>query len=238
MLKSTVKTLLAFFVILPAQSLLAQVKLTVFAADSLPFVLYVQNEQINLKPVTEITLTALPAGKTSIKALVQGTSSASAEQVVSLKPQTQVSYEVKLVKTAWKIVPVSEAAWIPVAEKMATDSAMVAPPVVETSSNSRCTEAISAEAMNALKSKIADQHFEAKKLELMKREIGGNCIKVDQLLYLLSLLEIEDNKLNLAESLIPQAFDTQRLNLLESAFFLDKNKVRIRQSVAPHLPNN
>jgi hypothetical protein len=234
MLKSTVKTLLAFFVLLPAQSLLAQVKLTVFAADSLPFVLYVQNEQINLKPVTEITLTALPAGKTSIKALVLGT--ASAEQVVNLKPQTQVSYEVKLVKTAWKIVPVSEAAWIPVIEKTMSDSAFVATPVAETSTNARCTEAWNTDAMNLLKTKIADQHFEAKKLELMKREIGGNCIKVDQLLYLLSLLEIEDNKLSLAESLIPQAFDPQRLNLLESAFFLDKNKVRIRQNVAPHLP--
>jgi hypothetical protein len=236
MFKSTVNTFLTAMVLLLNLGLYAQVKLTVFAADSLPFVLYVQNEQINLKPVTEIGLTGLPSGKTSIKAMVQGNTTATAEQVLNLKPQTQVSFEIKLVKTAWKIVPVSEAAWIPAAEKIIIDSAIIAPTAVETSTNSRCTEAMSTEAMNSLKTKIADQHFEAKKLELMKREIASSCLKVDQLLYLLTLLEIEDNKINLAESFISQTFDPQRLNLLESAFFLDKNKVRIRQSVAPHLP--
>lgn len=216
----------------------AQVKLTVYAADSIPFVLHVQGEQINLKPVNEISFSGVPAGKTSIKAVLSGNVPATAEQTVILKPQTQVTYEVKMVKSSWKIVPVSEAAWVPVAEKTISDSATVAAPVEETSGNARCTEALSQDALNTLKTKIADQHFEAKKLEIMKREVGASCLKVDQLMYLLSMLEIEDNKLNLAESFLPQVFDPQRLQTLETAFFLDKNKAKIRQSIAPHLPNN
>jgi hypothetical protein len=211
----------------------AQCKLRIHATDSLAFTLFIQGENINLRPCTDIALPNVASGKLIIKAVL--IDNRNCEQSLTLKDQMAVEYELREVKGMLKFFLIGEAPWN--IQNPMVDSVTVVQEIKQQEpTNDKCQEVFSPEEMESLKMKLRDEHFEAKKLALMEKNLGTKCVRVDQLRYLLSNLELEENKMQLAEHCLPRMYDPARIALIEDDFFLAKNKEKIKWLIQNHKP--
>lgn len=58
-----------------------------------------------------------------------------------------------------------------------------------------------------------------------------NCIRVEQLRYMMAQLSTEDSKLKLLKTASVHVFDKSRLSLVQDDFFLEKNKVKAKEII-------
>jgi hypothetical protein len=95
-----------------------------------------------------------------------------------------------------------------------------------------CTVPCSVPEFDMLKNELLNTFFEIKKLEKMKSFALTTCLRVDQLRFMLTQLEVEDNRLRLLEQAMNSVYDTSRLPLVLDDFFLEKNKERARAIIS------
>lgn len=187
-----------------------------------------------------MTIEGVTDGKTTLKIQLAQTTTPTVIQAVTLKPNSQVSYELKQVRGIYKIVPVSEVSLSVSATENtqktdATSNAVIIDSAVvsRAPSNSQCPLPMDDVTFSSLKMTLSNTHFEIKRFEILHAVFPSHCVNVDQLRYMMARLEMEENKIKLLQSAMGHIYDPERLSTVEADFFLEKNKVRVRE-ILPH----
>lgn len=208
----------------------SQVRFSLHSADSLPFILFLQGQQVNNMACHDITLADINSGKTQVKVNFGLNSDKVIDQVLNLKDQTQVGYEIRMVKNAWKLVLANEANYTGNSQVL-IDSTQVAvdmPSAPIPAESGGCGAPMNSVDFDHLKRQLSEMHFEAKKVDTIKIVISSNCMSVEQLRYLLANLEMEENKLHILSACKGHVSDVSRLSSVTEDFFLEKNKQKAR----------
>lgn len=225
--------LLMGFTLIPACSE-AQSRLTLTASDSLAFMCALDGKAVNSALLSSLTIPDIAAGKHQIK--VTFSNGSSHEQLLTVKDKMHHSYLLSENKGVWKFVISSEASYQPAVLtglSVAADSSLVAETPAEGYDGvTGCSVPCSVPEFDMLKDEIRNTFFEIKKLEKMNSFALTNCLRMDQLRFMLAQLEVEDNRLRLLEAAVNSIYDTSRLPLVLDDFFLEKNKERARAIIA------
>lgn len=206
----------------------AQTKVNIKAADSLKFHLFINDQPVNNIPCTSITLVEQPAGKTVYALTFPNNETLNINQNLTFKKNTSVFYEVGQSKTGLKLNLVSESVYTPLTKEVIKTEIELqaeltedAPELIETGNK------ITAQEFDRLTAAVKETHFEQKKLDKITNTLDSRTISVDQLRYLMALLDTEDSKLLLLTNLKNKISDPARLNSVSEDFFLQKNKEKV-----------
>lgn len=202
----------------------SQVKVTIKTQDSLAFIAFFQEEKINNRPVSSITVTGLKAGKNVVRLSIGPLQKEEVEQVFTWKDRTELVYEIREVKGVKRIVPVSESPYLP---PLGASADTLTPPLEDATPIAMgCLEPLSTLVFEDWKERIQSQPFEARKLDVMLGMLSVSCVKVSQLAWMLQILEMEENKLRLLEQGRGHVFDLSNAPSLASQFYLAKYRER------------
>lgn len=233
----------------------AQARLNIKAADSLDFILTLNNNPVNHFPCLSIMLDKLSAGKHNVKVLVPSHPEIVVDQVLTLKKNTTTFLELEKNKGVFKLVMKSESS-LPVSNNVTlnqpfngnqnnpleanqvSSSNAVAPTTVTTQMQiedsvytGKCGMPADPAVYDAMIAEVDKQFFETKKMDLMKGYLAQNCVRVEQLRFMMTKFSQEDNKIELLKASTKRVIDTENLRKVESDFFLERNKARANQII-------
>lgn len=209
----------------------SQVKLTVQAPDSLAFLASVDAVVLNNVPSTSLTTIQHPLGKHVIS--LQLMNGQTAQLPVLWKQPCSVVYEVRWVKSTYKLTLVSESISATPAP-VEPDTLSVQIPTTEVYEGKKgCELALNNELFSFYISEMRQLTFESKRVLFIKSQLPSMCIQVDQLALLLGEFELEDNRLSVIETALPYVYDQDRLSQLIDHFFLEKNKTKVLALISP-----
>lgn len=217
------------------ENMLAQSRLTVKAADSLDFILYINEVAANNTPCLSLTIDKLPAGKVTLRATSDISQTLDILQTITLKKNSSAFYEIEKSKGAFKFVLKSESTLTILDPKSPEISeTKIAETIDSTASESSsdsdgCVGFTSQEEYKTMLSEVNNAYFETRKLEVMKQFISKSCLRVEQIRYMMSQLSMEDNKFLLLKESLSHISDTTNLYRTEADFFLEKNKARVNE---------
>ncbi len=210
-----------------------QSKIAFSGADSLAFLVQMENNSVNNIYCTDITFFVTTPGKTKFNISFSNTNVKSLEQVIDIKANTFTQYEIRVAKGKTQLFLIAEAKLteitaIPLAEETTglSDTTII----IETPYDGRkaCDNPVSAVEFESIKENLSKIGFEFKRFETLKGVVGFNCLTVDQLRYLLSQLELEDNKVKITELAKEKIYDYDRAMLIVDDFFLERNKNKVK----------
>ncbi|MFN0032450.1 MAG: DUF4476 domain-containing protein [Flavobacteriales bacterium] len=244
MIKNNMKFLIAVFtLVFHFTTANAQCKLSIKAADTLAFILTLNDARVTNQPIVEITLNDLQAGKQVVTLSVPRNAGIAISQELNLKPHGAYYYEVARVKGKYKLQLISESiASIPESnnEVMAIDSALsmhkdtlnVTVLSNETITNNTCAHVATTAEFELHMSELKRKPLDVLKLESMNHFVSANCINVDQLRYMMAQLSTEDHKLKLLQAASTHITNWQRLPSVEDDFYLARSKKKVREIVS------
>lgn len=223
-------------------SMNAQTRLSIKAADSLDFIFTFNQVAVNQLPVLSITLDKLPAGKHNIKVAVPSHPEIVIDQVLTLKKNTSVYYDIEKSKGVYKLVLKSESTLMfaentPTNQPSTAQNLMNIPTPIEAvdssssvqNNNSGCQSPVHPEDFEQMIAEVNAHFFETKKLDVMKNFLMHHCVRVEQLRFMMSKLSLEDYKYDLLKTSLTHIYDRDKLKSVENDFFLEKNKARVYQ---------
>lgn len=210
----------------------AQSKISIRATDSLAFYLSINNAKANAMSCADITLLPVTSGKTTLKIDFANPQIAGFEQVVELKPLAFQEFEIRKPKNKFLLFQVAES-------KIADSLNVIlrTNPIDSVASiqkdeiylgAKKCDMPMNSEEFNALKRSLENQQFEYKKLEILKSTLALQCITVEQLRFVITKLELEDNKVKIVELSKDNIFDFDRAASIADDFFLERNKNKVK----------
>ena len=226
---------LVFILVLFTISLgtLSQSKIAFSSADSLGFLVQMDNNSINNIHCTDVAFLTLTPGKTKFNFTFFNPNVKSFEQIIDVKPNTFLQYEIRVAKGKTQLFLIAEAKYteiisIPVSEESTglSDTTII----IETPYDGRkaCENPVSSVEFESIKENLSKIGFEFKRFETLKGVVSFNCLTVDQLRYLLSQLELEDNKVKITELAKEKIYDYDRAMLIVDDFFLERNKNKVK----------
>ncbi len=226
----------------------AQSRLNIKSTDSLDFVLTVAGNDINIAPCLSIGFNHNYSGKTTVSARFPNCAQQPVTAVLNLAKNSSAFYELSFVKGTLKFVLTSESSLepstklihetqtIPLAQSDPATTGLALDTSQAIEINAGCSTAITEQEYIQLKTELKAIHFESRKLELMTQFCSAHCLRVEQMRYLLSQLEMEDNKISLLRACIANIYDISRISQFEDDFFLEKNKVVVRKIIQEQKP--
>jgi Domain of unknown function (DUF4476) len=226
----------------------AQSRLNIKSSDTLDFVLSIGGNDLNIVPCLNIGFNHNYAGKTNVTARFPNCTQQPVTAVLNLAKNSSAFYELLFVKGTLKFVLTSESSLEPSTKliretqtiPLAQSDPATAGLAVDTSQaieiNAGCSTAITEQEYIQLKTELKAIHFESRKLDLMTQFCSAHCLRVEQMRYLLSQLEMEDNKISLLRTCIANIYDISRISQFEDDFFLEKNKVIVREIIVQNKP--
>jgi hypothetical protein len=221
---------LVAFVLFQALNVGGQSKLVVNAPDSLSFLLFVDNAQMNTAPVSSIQLSKLNVGKHNVKVVVQ-----SQEALLSLTTKNLISHSlsVSVVNSKLELVTSGELKlqakafqfWnnnaIPVASK---DSVYVGKKGCESPASSSTVDSL----VNALQSKS----FDTERKMIARMQLDADCFQVKDIVKIISTIELEENRMDCIVAALGHVYDLSAINGLLELVILERNKEAIRQKIS------
>jgi Domain of unknown function (DUF4476) len=227
-----IQLLLVFFACLSGLQLHAQSRITIESPDSLPFLFSVNDQLVNQLPVLALTLDQPVSGKVNLKADFLHRPELTFSQVVTIKKGTLVNYAIERSKGSLKFILKSES----IIDLAQTEIYSAAKPsladsvAVEARHNGCYPLADDAEYRQMLAT-ADEQHFESKKLGTMTAFTTANCIRVEQLRYMMSKLSQEDSKLALLSASKEHIYDPENMPKVIDEFFLARTKVKAQEII-------
>lgn len=209
----------------------AQSKVAFHAPDSMTFVLSLNDVAVNNLPVSDIAIVPVVAGKTKVKMTFANPSIGSLEQILDIKDKIFVEYEVRKVKNKLQYFLLAESPLLITSamdSTLAADSAAAQASIPEYSGISKCSTPLNEVDFAHVKMELSKCNFELTRVEYLKKAIPDQCWKVDQLRYLLSQLDMEDNKIKILELAKPSIYDFDRAHTITEDFFLERNKIKAK----------
>jgi hypothetical protein len=225
------KGTLFIFLVLIGLGAGAQSKVAFHAPDSMTFVLSLNDVAVNIMPVSDIAIVPINAGKTKVKMTFTNSALGTLEQVLDFKDKVFVEYEVRKVKTKLQYFLLAESPLListSMESTVAADSVAAQPSVPEYDGISKCNSPLNEVDFSHIKMELSKCNFELTRFEYLKKEIPNKCWKVDQLRYLLSQLDMEDNKIKILELATPSIYDFDRAQSIVDDFFLERNKIKVK----------
>ena len=212
----------------------AQCRVSVDAPDTLAFLISINDIIINTYPVVSLEFNLNTSGKTNFKAEFPDRPMLNFSQVITIKKGAAVAYSIDRSKGALKFILTSESLQA-VTEKPAQEGFTQEIPtdtLQPLAIHNGCYPITDDSAYQDMITACDEQHFEAKKLNLMAEFAVRSCLRTDQLRYMMSKLSQEDNKLALLIAAKGHIYDTERLLEVSADFFLARNKAKVAEIVA------
>lgn len=227
------KQILVFVLFTISLHFFGQSKIAFSGADSLAFMVQMDDNIINNVYCTDITFLLLSPGKTKFNLTFFNPNVKPLEQIIDIKPNTFVQYEIRVAKGKTQLFQIAEAKLteitsIPVSEE--TTGLADTTIIIETPYEGRkaCDSPTSEAEFTSIKENLSKIGFEFKRFETLKEVVVVNCFTVDQIRYLLSQLELEDNKVKITELAKDKIYDYDRALLIVDDFFLERNKNKVK----------
>jgi len=221
---------LVAFVLFQALNVGGQSKLVVNAPDSLSFLLFVDNAQMNTAPVSSIQLSKLNVGKHNVKVVVQSQeallslttknliSHSLSVSVVNSKLELVTSGELKLQATAFQYWKNGS---LPISLK---DSVYVGKKGCESPASSSTVDSL----VNALQSKS----FDTERKMTARVQLEADCYLVKDIVKIISTIELEENRMDCIVAALGHVYDLSAVNGLLELVILERNKEAIRQKIS------
>jgi hypothetical protein len=212
---------------------LGQSKIAFSGADTLAFLVQMDNNNINNIYCTDVAFLMLSPGKTKFNFSFFNPNVKSHEQIIDVKPNTFLQYEIRVAKGKTQLFLIAEAKLTEITSiPVSVESTGLAENniIIETPYEGRkaCETPTSETEFTSIKENLAKIGFEFKRFETLKGVVSFNCLTVDQLRYLLSQLELEDNKVKITELAKDKIYDYDRALLIVDDFFLERNKNKVK----------
>ncbi|MEZ4799643.1 MAG: DUF4476 domain-containing protein [Flavobacteriales bacterium] len=219
----------AFFIFIQLVSL-AQSKIEFRSADTLAFFIKIEGQKVNILPSSDLSFLWNKPGKQSFNIKFADSRIATFDQVLEIKPASYQVFELKKIKGIFQFFMISETAFVfpqfELQDSIPEDS--VALPINVYQGATRCEAPIKDTDFAILKDNLNKSNFEFKKVAYLEKTIGEHCFRVEQLRYLISHLELEDNKLKIVELAVDHLYDFDRASLIAEDFFLERNKTKVK----------
>jgi hypothetical protein len=228
-MKSRVVAFLIYFG-LSAMGGLAQSRLIVSAPDSLSFLLFVDNAQINTVPVSTIHLSKLNVGKHNIKVVVQ-----SQESVLSLTTKNLISHSLSvsvvnnklelLISGELKIQAKSFQNWkngsLP---SLVKDSVYVG--------KKGCDKPAIASKVDSVVLILKSKSFDTERKMVACMQLEADCFLVKDIVKIISTIELEENRMDCIVASLTQVYDLAVISELLNLVILERNKEALQQKIS------
>lgn len=206
----------------------SQAELSFSGPDSLGFLIAINNDTINRKPVKEITFYSPLNGKQNIRVIFPFAPLLEFQQVINVKPYTSIHYSLGYAKNALKFISGSETVIDPLRFPSYVHSSL---PQAHTNSSRGCFPQSDQMLFESVLKSLENNTMESRKLEIMKEYAGSQCITVAQLRQLLGKLMQEDNKLDLLATAKSHIYNPEILGEVLEDFFLERSKSKAAQLI-------
>jgi hypothetical protein len=209
---------------------LAQSRLIVSAPDSLSFLLFVDNAQINTVPVSTIHLSKLNVGKHNIKVVVQ-----SQESVLSLTTKNLISHSLSvsvvnnklelLISGELKIQAKSFQNWkngsLP---SLVKDSVYVG--------KKGCDKPAIASKVDSVVLILKSKSFDTERKMVARMQLEADCFLVKDIVKIISTIELEENRMDCIVASLTQVYDLAVISELLNLVILERNKEALQQKIS------
>lgn len=217
---------IATLTVLPAT---AQCRISIESPDSLPFLFSVNDLVVNQVPILSITLDQASAGKINFKADFPSRPELNFSQVMTIKKNAFVSYSIERNKGTLKFMLTGESEIsFPFLDLSAGEQSTADAP---SERHSGCFPVADDAAYQEMLLLADAQHFESKKLSILSDFASTQCIRIEQLRFMMNKLTQEDNKLALLIASRDHIFDPEQAQQLLNEFFLAKNKAKATEII-------
>jgi hypothetical protein len=217
---------IATLTVLPAT---AQCRISIESPDSLPFLFSVNDLLVNQVPVLSVTLDQAGSGKLNFKAEFPAGPELNFTQVMTVKKNAFVSYSIERNKGTLKFMLTSESEIsfpflaVSAGEQSSTDT--------PSTRHTGCFPVADDAAYQDMLLLADAQHFESKKLSILSDFASTQCLRIEQLRFMMNKLTQEDNKLALLIASKEHIYDPEQAQQLLNEFFLAKNKTKASEII-------
>jgi hypothetical protein len=218
------------FCLLNAMNAFTQSKLIVSSPDSLSFLLFVDNAQMNTMPVSSIQISKLNMGKHSVKVVVQ-----SQEALFSLNAKNLISHSlsVSVVNNKLELVNSGELKLQAKSFQFWNNSSL---PVEEKDSvyvgKTGCEKPASAATSDSIITVLKSKSFDTERKILARMQLEADCFLVKDIVGIISTIELEENRMDCISAAISHVYDLAAINELLELVILERNKESIRQKIS------
>lgn len=208
----------------------AQSKLIVSAPDSLPFLLFVDDSQINTAPVSSIQLYKMTVGKHNLKVVVQAQE---AMLLFTSKNLISHSFSLSVLNNKLELVPSGEL-------KLQAKSFQLwkkgAVPAQKDDFVYRgemgCEKPASDAQVDSLVAVLQSKSFDTERKMIARMHLQESCFLVKDIMKIISTIELEENRMECIVTSLNQVYDLERINELLELAILERNKEAIQQRIS------
>ena len=222
--------ILVAFVLFQAFSVGAQSKLVVNAPDSLSFLLFVDDVQVNTVPVSSIQISKVNVGKHSVKVQVDAQESMF---LLNAKYLFSHSFSVSVVNDKLELIPTGELKLQAKAFQFWQNSAIP----VETNDNvyigkKGCESPASTSTIDSLVNVLHSKSFDTERKMVARMQLESDCYLVKDIVKIISTIELEENRMDCMGAALGHVYDLAAINELLELVILERNKEAIRQKIS------
>jgi len=222
--------ILVAFVLFQAFSVGAQSKLVVNAPDSLSFLLFVDDVQVNTVPVSSIQISKVNVGKHNVKVIVDAQESIF---LLNAKYLFSHSFSVSVVNDKLELIPTGELKLQAKAFQFWQNSAIP----VETNDNvyigkKGCESPASTSTIDSLVNVLHSKSFDTERKMVARMQLESDCYLVKDIVKIISTIELEENRMDCMGAALGHVYDLAAINELLELVILERNKEAIRQKIS------
>lgn len=206
----------------------SQCRIRVESPDSLPFLFSMNEKTVNQFPVLSLTLDQPVSGKINFKADFPARPELSFTQVITIKKNTSVEFAIERSKGTLKFILKGESEMVfpEMSSNADSDSSTASTP-----NHTGCYPVADDAAYQAMLANVEAQPFESKKLSLLAEFASSQCIRIEQLRAMMSILTEEDNKIALLMASKNHIYDPEQIRDVLNEFYLARNKQKATEII-------
>lgn len=208
----------------------AQSRLIVSSPDSLSFLLFVDNAQMNTAPVSSIQLSKLNVGKHNVKVVVQ-----SQEVLLSLTTKNLISHSlsVSVVNSKLELVPSGELKLQAKAFQYWKNGSL--PRLVKDSvyvGKKGCDKLAIASEVDSIVLILKSKSFDTERKVVARGQLEADCYLVKDIIKIISTIELEEDRMDCIVAALGHVYDLAAINELLELVILERNKEALQQKIS------
>lgn len=207
-----------------------QSKLVLNAPDSLSFLLFVDEAQVNTVPVSSVSISKLNVGKHNVKVVVQAQ-----EAMFLLNAKNLVSHSltVSVLNNKLELVPSGELKLQAKAFQFWQNSSIP----VATNDNvyvgkKGCENPASEASVDSIVAVLHSKSFDTERKMIARMQLQESCFLVKDIVKMISTIELEENRMDCIATSLNQVYDLEHVNELLELVILERNKEAIQQKIS------
>jgi hypothetical protein len=218
------------FCLLNVFSSFGQSKLVLNAPDSLSFLLFVDEAQLNTVPVSSVSISKLNIGKHNVKVVVQAQE---AMFLLNAKNLVSHSFTVSVLNNKLELVPSGELKLQAKAFQFWQNSAI---PVASNDNvyvgKKGCENPASETSVDSIVAVLHSKSFDTERKMIARMQLQESCFHVKDIAKIISTIELEENRMDCIVTSLNQVYDLEHINELIELVILERNKEAIQQKIS------